>query len=295
MNTSNNGGPVTTDQASPNALAKLPTENATIEAPNSETPVVSHSVQRDLADDVRRRHFDRRIRALVVAADYRMKDRVRHPDGGDSQVEEIIAAEQAQRSKIDEETGAGSKKHQRMPRWIRWVPRFVLCFDFSLLLYFFAGITNVDWSSPLSTALGFAIVLAAMVTLLSYGLLAFTGHRLRGHKNHAGTIHADELDAVTKVIFAVATVVIVVIAMLMFLRMHTEVLDALGPQAIVTATAIAVAIAAVNAAANLLVIGIQALDGSDQVARLERLSAAARKPYAKAHGMREKAARHAEL
>jgi len=33
----------------------------------------------------------------------------------------------------------------------------------------------MNWSSPLSLALVFAMVLAAMVTVLSYGFLAFTG------------------------------------------------------------------------------------------------------------------------
>jgi hypothetical protein len=55
----------------------------------------------------------------------------------------------------------------------------VLFFDFILLLYFFAGITDVDWQSPLSVNLAFATVLAAMVTVLTYGFLSFTGHRMR--------------------------------------------------------------------------------------------------------------------
>jgi hypothetical protein len=251
-------------------------------------------VQTGLADTVRRQHEVRNVHRLTVRAEYLMKARVRHPDGGESPVDEILATERAQRESIEAETAAGSFKHRRAPRWMQWIPRFVLLFDFSLLLYFFAGITNVNWASPVSMELGFAIILAAMVTVLSYGYLAFTGHRLRGHKNHAGTIHSEELDAFTKIILGVATVVILVIAALMFLRMHAEVLGALGPQGSVVALVIAAALAVVSGAANFLVIAIHALNGSDQVARLENLSAAAHRSYAKAQRMREEAARRTD-
>jgi hypothetical protein len=176
-------------------------------------------------------------------------------------------------------------------RWIRSIPKYVLGFDFGLLLYFFAGITNVNWASPLSLALAFAIVLAAMVTLLSYGFLTFTGHRLRSHKNHAGTIHREDLDGVTSAVFVISVVVIAVLATLMLLRIRTEVLYALGTQAQITALVIAVAVAVVNAAANFLVIAVHALDGSDQTARLDTLSAVIRRPLAEAHQLREQAAK----
>ncbi len=174
---------------------------------------------------------------------------------------------------------------------MRWIPKYVLAFDFCLLLYFFAGITNVSWASSLSLPLAFATVLAAMVTVLSYGFLAFTGHRLRSQKNHAGTIHPEELDGFTIAAFGIAIVVVAVLAMLMFLRIRTEVLYALGAQAQVTALMIGVAVAVVSAVANFLVIAIHAFDGSDQVARLDKLSAAVRRPVAKAHRMREQAAK----
>jgi hypothetical protein len=54
---------------------------------------------------------------------------------------------------------------------------------------------------------------------------------------------------------------------------------------------IAVAVAVVNAAANFLVIAVHALDGSDQTARLDTLSAVIRRPLAEAHQLREQAAK----
>jgi len=65
--------------------------------------------------------------------------------------------------------------------------------------------------------------------------------------------------------------VIAVVATLMFLRMRTEVLYALGVQAQLTALTIAVTVATVSTVANFLVVAVHGLDGSDEVARLEKL------------------------
>jgi hypothetical protein len=278
--------PVPAQAGAPEALAAPATQSmtgATEELPPAEP--------RDLAAEARQQHSERLSRDLFIEVSSQLALRVRHPDGGDSTVEEILAQEKAQREEIDRETAAGSRKHRRLPPWLRSIPRYVLAFDFGLLLYFFSGITNVDWSSPLSLSLAFALALAAMVTVLSYGFLSFTGHRLRHHKNDAGTIFHEEVDALTIASFITALVVIVVLAVLMFTRIRTEVLYALGSLAGVTALVIAVAVGVVSAAANVLVIAVHALDGSDHTARLDRLSAAVRKPLAKAHQLRKQAAK----
>jgi hypothetical protein len=184
----------------------------------------------------------------------------------------------------------GSRKHGRLPRWISHIPRLVLVVDFSLLLYFFAGITNVDWGSPISASLGFAILLGVMVTTLSYGFLSFTGYRLRTYKDHSGAVVRRDLDGLTKAACGAAAGGAAVIAALMFVRMRAEVLDALGPQGWVTALVIAVVLAVVSVLANFLVVLIHALDGSDEVARLDAIWANASGPLGKAHRMREKAA-----
>jgi hypothetical protein len=234
---------------------------------------------------------ERQGRDLLIDVNALLARRVNHPDGGDSTVEGILAQEKSQRGEINDEAMANSRKHGRLPRWQRSIPRYVLLFDFGMLLYFFSGVTNVDWGSPLSLSLAFAVVLAAMVTLLSYGFLSFTGHRLRAHKNHAGTIHREDVDAATRVAFIIGVTLIAVLAVLMFTRIWTEVLDALGGQAQVTALIIAIAVSVVNAAANFLVIGIHALDGSDQTARLDKLSDAVRGPLDRANELRTKAAK----
>jgi hypothetical protein len=84
--------------------------------------------------------------------------------------------------------------------------------------------------------------------------------------------------------------VITVLAALMYLRIRSEVIDALGQQAGVTSLVIPLAVAVVSAVANYLVVLIHALDGSDEVARLDKLAAATRRPARKAHRLRRRAA-----
>src|ERR1700689_1333593 len=82
-----------------------------------------------------------------------------HDPGGDGAGPDLRRYQAAQRAQIEDEAARGSRKHQRLPRWISHVPKLVLLVDFSLLLYFFAGITNVDWTSPMSANLAFAVLL----------------------------------------------------------------------------------------------------------------------------------------
>jgi hypothetical protein len=259
-------------------------------AMDTHVPLPEPADPQDLAERDRRK----RVRGLLVEAEQWMQVRVKHPDGGERTVKQTLDDEDAQRDQIARETALrNSRKHRRLPRWQRWIPKFVLFFDFCLLLYFFAGVTNVDWQSPLSMSLAFATALAGMVTVLAYGFLAFTGHRMRSHKNHAGTVHLDELDGLTKAAFATAMTVVTVVAALMFFRIHVEVTGALGPGAGASALVIPLAVAVVSAVANYLVVLIHALDGSDEVHRMEKLAAATHGPARKASRLRRRATRQA--
>jgi hypothetical protein len=262
-------------------------------APDARAPRPEGSGEPNLAERDRRRRHKRQADLHLINAAHQMQARVKHPDGGERTVADTQADEEAQRKMINEEKKLDSHKHDRLPPWQRWIPKFVLLFDFALLLYFFAGITNVYWQSPLSMALAFAAALAAMVTVLSYGFLAFTGHRLRSHKNHEGAPDVRALDGLTKAGCGAAIAVIAVLAVLMYLRMHSEVLDALGGQAGQGALVIALSVAVVSAVANCLVVLIHAFDGSDEVARLDKLAAATRRPAHKAHQLRRRAAQQA--
>jgi hypothetical protein len=259
--------------------------------PDASLPSPGTALPPSLADLDRQARRERQLRRLSTHADHWMRLRVRHPDGGERTAAETQADEAEQRRQVNRDTAAGSLKHHRLPRWQGWIPKFVLAFDFALLLYFFAGISNVDWQDPVSMNLAFAAALAAMVTVLSYGFLAFTGHRLRSHKNRAGTVHLDELDGFSKAAFGIALTVTGVLATLMFVRIRGEVINALGTRAGATALIIPLAVGVVSAVANLLVVLIHALDGSDEVERLNRLAAASRRPARKAYRLRRQASR----
>jgi len=243
--------------------------------------------------DRRARKADR-LRAkqarLRIRAEHRARDRVQHPDGGQDTAQILERDGTALRAQIAAERAGGSRKHGHLPKWIRHIPQLVLVVDFAMLLYFFAGVTDVDWSSPVSADLGFAVLLGAMVTTLSYGFLAFTGYRLRSFKDHSGAIARYELDGLTRAACCAAAGGALVIATLMFIRMRVEVLYALGPQGWVTADVIAVVLAVVSMLANFLVVLVHALDGSDEMARLDAICASASRPLGRAHRMREKSA-----
>ncbi len=270
-----------------------PTHAETVVRAAGKAGADGHLVRSQRRLDRAARRIDRqraRQARLLVRAGHRQHDLVRHPDGGQETVADLQRCQAAQRSQIEDEMARGSRKHRRLPRWIGHVPKLVLVVDFCLLLYFFAGITDVNWASPLSANLAFAVLLAAMVTTLCYGFLAFAGYRLRGYKDHSGGIAFGDLDGLTGAACAAAAVGMAAIAALMFIRMRTEVLYALGPQGWVTALVIALVVAVVSLLANFLVMAIHALDGSDEVARLEVLSAATSGPLSRAHRMQEKAA-----
>ena len=219
-------------------------------------------------------------------------EHVAHPDGFHRTVAQTQADRDTLAARVDRERGQNSRKHHRLPRWFRRLPRVVLVFDFLLLLlYFLSGITDVDWGNPASPQLAFAAGLAAMITLVSYGCFAFAGHRLRAHKDHSGRIPLASLDWLTRVIAIASTVGIVVLGLLMFSRMWSEVLLALGNGATATAASVAAAVTAVSILANVLVIAVHALDGSEETDRLDAFGAAVRRPALRADRMRRRAAR----
>jgi hypothetical protein len=218
-------------------------------------------------------------------------EHVRHPDGGRRTFARTLGEHTALDRRVAAERDQGSRKHHRLPRWFRWLPRVVLVFDFFLLLYFLSGITDVNWMVPVSPELAFAAGLAAMITVVSYGCFAFAGHRLRMHKDHAGTIPAADLDGLTRIVVGACAGGLIVLGLLMFARMRSEVLIALGNGANATAITVAAALTAVSILANIMVISVHALDGSEETDRLRQLAVALSRSQARADRMRRRAFR----
>jgi hypothetical protein len=218
------------------------------------------------ADGLRAEQGSLRIRAGYVAGDY-----VAHPDGGVRTVTDTASDLDHQRAQIAADIEHGSRRHRRLPKALRRVPILVFAADALLLLYFFSGVTNVDWASPFSAALVFAVLLAAMVTGISFAFFRFAGDRLQQYKNDAGTVPLRGLDEATTVAAFLALAAMAVLAVLMFTRMHAEVIIALGPHSGVTAIIIGLTLAMISVLANTLVIAVHALDGSTEADRLDAL------------------------
>jgi hypothetical protein len=161
--------------------------------------------------------------------------------------------------------------------------------EFILLLFFFAGVTNVDWREPLSAELLFAVILAAAVTAVSFAYFTLLGNRLRRLKGETGTIELSELDTVTRALAIGSVPIMGALATLMFVRMREEVLTALGSDAQTQALVIGATLAILGIVANIVVIAVHAFDGSDEADRLDALGAAARVPLRKAHRLRQRA------
>ena len=212
-----------------------------------------------------------------------------HPDGGVRSVAETASDQDKQRDQIVADIDRGSFRHRRLPTVLRRVPRLVFGADALLLLYFYSGVTNVNWGSPLSAALVFAILLAGMVTGISFAFFRFTGDRLQQYKDDTGTIPLRGLDEATNLSIGLALGAMVILAALMFIRMRAEVMDSLGPHAGGTAIIIGLALALVSILANTLVIAVHALDGSAEADRLDALGDAVYSQLAQQHHLLEQA------
>jgi hypothetical protein len=227
--------------------------------------------------------------SLRTRAGYCDDELVLHPDGGVRTVSDTAADQDRLREQIAGEIGDGSRKHQRLPAVLRQAPALVFTADALLLLYFFSGITNVDWARPFSAAGLFALLLAGMVTGISFAFFLFTGDRLRQYKDHDGTIPLRGLDTPTNIAMGLAAGAEVILAALMFLRMRTEVSQTLGPHSGSTASILGLTLALVSVLANTLVIAVHALDGSPEADRLDVLGQAIHGPLSSQHHMREHA------
>jgi hypothetical protein len=236
-----------------------------------------------------------RLRARKATLDARIRliphEHIAHPYGGHRTLEQTQADWNGLAARVNAERGQRSRKHERLRRWFCRLPRMVLGFDFLLLLYFMSGITDVNWVDPESPQLAFAFALAAMITLVSYGCFAFAGDCLRAHKDHSGRIPLGSLDWLTRVIVVACIFGVTVLGLLMFSRMWSEVILALGNTAGSTAISVSTAVTAVSVLANMMVISVHALDGSKETDYLDAFGAAVRRPLLRADRMRRRAAR----
>src|SRR5207245_8907973 len=93
-----NGSPMTSNSDRP--AIRQPAEATIPEAtaPGAMERDPASLVSSSLAEETVRQRTERQNRDLLIGAGYRLKDRVSHPDGGDSSVENTAARDSAEHS-----------------------------------------------------------------------------------------------------------------------------------------------------------------------------------------------------
>jgi hypothetical protein len=226
-------------------------------------------------------------RSLAARAEQIPEKPIPHPYGGVRTVADTSADHDQLHAQIRADISRGSLRHRRLPKVLRHAPVVIFTCDALLLFYFFSGVTNVDWTSPLSVALVFAVALAAIVTGLAFLYCRYVGDRLRHYKKEEGTVSFAGMDGWTKTSAALAIVIVTVIAPLMFIRLRTEVLDDLGPQAQGTAIVVGLALAVISILAVFVTIAVHALDGSPETDWLDELGNAIAGPLSEQAALRQ--------
>lgn len=215
-----------------------------------------------------------RDRAAGIRDEY-----VDHPDGGARTVAETLADQREQRALIQADQRAGSRRHRRLPVLLRRAPAGFFVFDALLLLWFFSGVTDVDWTNhPASVSLAVAIAMAAIATGATFVLCRHVGDRLLHYKDDEGHLSPLGMDWWTRASVVLAVVIVTVVAPFMFIRMRSEVLDDLGQKAQGTAIIVGLVLALVSVLAVYVTIAVHALDGSPETQRLDDLGKAVAGP-----------------
>lgn len=204
--------------------------------------------------------------------------RVRDPRGGSLTVEALQREHDELHQAVVAATSGGTAVHRRLPRLLRRIPAVIVVADLVVLLFFTAGVFNVDPAAPVSLAGCMAALFALIGTGVAYGWLTLVGHRLKALRDGAGEIRLLGAGRATRVLLAISAVLILTLGFLMYTRVHQEVADALGPGGLGTAAAMGLVFAVLGMVANAFVIAVHALDGSVATERLDELAAVISRP-----------------
>lgn len=138
--------------------------------------------------------------------------------------------------------------------------------DGVVLFSFCADVFNVQYARPLSVSTLAAVMLALLGSGVAYVWLTLTGLRIRSYRSGLGEVEWRAMRSLTRVMLVVAGIVAAQLSALMYLRVSSEVADSwLGTD---RAPLIGALFAMLSAVANLTVVAVHALDGSDVAAEL---------------------------
>lgn len=174
------------------------------------------------------------------------------------------------RDRVHAEIRRGATVHRRLPVAVRQIPWVVALLDAAVLFTFCAAIFNVALDHPFTLQGAVAAMLALLGSGIAYAWFALTGHRLRCYRTELGEVAWRLTGRLTRVMLGVAGAVVLALAVLMAVRVVGDAGAAADagylPRAAVTL--LGVVFAVVSAAANLSVIAVHALDGSEPAREL---------------------------
>ena len=237
----------------------------------------------------RQRRDARRVEALLSRSNTLLDGYVNDPLLGACTVETSASRTARLQRRLHEDQEAGHLRHEPVHTLLRCTPAVVAVADLAVFESFLAGVFNVDWAHPLSAALLLSLTFAVGVTLVSFAALTLAGSRLRQRRDEDGAVPWPDLDATSYLVLIPAVAVALAVAALMYVRILTEVVSALGDTGRGIADALAGAFAVVSLVANVTVIAVHALDGSPLSHRAHHLSRRLSRRVQRAQSLRRRA------
>jgi hypothetical protein len=124
---------------------------------------------------------------------------------------------------IDLDEMRGSHRHRRVSRTAKLLSLvFVVIVDFPIMLWLASSVFNVDWTQPLGLPLVISVVITVLATGGAATSLHHLGHNQRENKDDQRQLKWSAMSRGSKVSLAAATVLVVLIGVVMFVRVYSE-------------------------------------------------------------------------
>ncbi|MGH3915431.1 MAG: hypothetical protein ACRDTC_18790 [Pseudonocardiaceae bacterium] len=163
------------------------------------------------------------VKGLRYRAERVMDTPVTGPRGQQLTLAEAQRRAQLLGDAIDTEEAHGSQRHRGVSRTAKALILGVVgVVDLPIMLWLVSSVFNVDWGNPLGLPLVISVVVSILATGGAATALYHLGHDLRQHKNHRRQLGMTQLTIGSKISLAAVTLLVGLIAAVMFVRVWTE-------------------------------------------------------------------------
>lgn len=163
------------------------------------------------------------IKGLRYRADRVMDTPVTGPRGQELTLAQAQERAQKLGDAIDTEETHGSQRHRGVSLVAKvTVLGIVGVIDFPIMLWLVSSVFNVDWVEPLDLPLAISVVISLLATGGAAAALYHLGHDQRQYKNHRRQLETSQLTLGSKISIAAVTLLVGLIAVVMFVRVWTE-------------------------------------------------------------------------